>query len=120
MARRKRREDRDLRQVLEPLAAIDAQREGMADTLVLERLELRVEGHHHLGQPRALEELDLVAHLLLEVLALRRRYGPPFGHDLTAGERRDDVIDPVGDGRSEEQTSELQSLMRISSAVLCL
>src|SRR3546814_10239451 len=29
-------------------------------------------------------------------------------------------FDPVGDARSEEHTSELQSLMRISYAVLCL
>src|SRR3546814_7872410 len=30
------------------------------------------------------------------------------------------TLDPFGDGRSEEHTSELQSLMRISYAVFCL
>src|SRR3546814_17649423 len=33
----------------------------------------------------------------------------------------DDIVDPrIGKGRSEEHTSELQSLMRISYAVFCL
>src|SRR3546814_10204726 len=37
------------------------------------------------------------------------------------GRRRQDVdVGPFGDDRSEEHTSELQSLMRISYAVFCL
>src|SRR3546814_6287528 len=41
------------------------------------------------------------------------------GADL-GGERRRVVAQPVGAQRSEEHTSELQSLMRISYAVFCL
>src|SRR3546814_1214969 len=37
-----------------------------------------------------------------------------------AGSRRPCPCDPVGGWRSEEHTSELQSLMRISYAVFCL
>src|SRR3546814_9717840 len=44
--------------------------------------------------------------------------------DLTLGQRRRDLADHVRhvlvDDRSEEHTSELQSLMRISYAVFCL
>src|SRR3546814_3576740 len=39
----------------------------------------------------------------------------PDGHDATFGE-----FDPAAKHRSEEHTSELQSLMRISYAVFCL
>src|SRR3546814_9985926 len=47
--------------------------------------------------------------------------GPRF--DVTFGgrySRNDQFADQGGTGRSEEHTSELQSLMRISYAVLCL
>src|SRR3546814_8507914 len=36
------------------------------------------------------------------------------------GRRVDEVVQLVGDDRSEEHTSELQSLMRLSYAVFCL
>src|SRR3546814_5468442 len=46
------------------------------------------------------------------------------GHQLEQRRRRERVDEPGGDGdvlaRSEEHTSELQSLMRISYAVFCL
>src|SRR3546814_9107709 len=42
-------------------------------------------------------------------------------HDHPAAERRQVILQPDHKvGRSEEHTSELQSLMRISSAVFCL
>src|SRR3546814_2718253 len=44
------------------------------------------------------------------------RIGADLGCDLRLGH----CADPVGMGRSEEHTSELQSLMRISYAVFCL
>src|SRR3546814_9188029 len=43
--------------------------------------------------------------------------GPHAAHGAT-GPRR--MVRPAGDRRSEEHTSELQSLMRISYAVFCL
>src|SRR3546814_17536513 len=39
---------------------------------------------------------------------------------VVAGDPVDDALEGVVDGRSEEHTSELQSLMRISYAVFCL
>src|SRR3546814_1927111 len=47
------------------------------------------------------------------------RRSPPACREATAA-RRSDPIRPDGDSRSEEHTSELQSLMRISYAVFCL
>src|SRR3546814_5642389 len=51
----------------------------------------------------------------------------PMMNIINGGEHADNPIDvqeflvmPVGAGRSEEHTSELQSLMRISYAVFCL
>src|SRR3546814_4591923 len=41
---------------------------------------------------------------------------PRFGHDRQSAADQDQQ----GDGRSEEHTSELQSLMRISYALFCL
>src|SRR3546814_8490543 len=50
----------------------------------------------------------------------RRHHGDP-GHEAGAGSvRRDRVGDRQAAPRSEEHTSELQSLMRISYAVFCL
>src|SRR3546814_8125696 len=40
--------------------------------------------------------------------------------DVQLGLQRSDHVDVDGQGRSEEHTSELQSLMRISYAVFCL
>src|SRR3546814_9029880 len=53
---------------------------------------------------------------------LKRRYGVIFGADITLTKNLP-VAAGIGGGsadRSEEHTSELQSLMRISSAVFCL
>src|SRR3546814_6042726 len=41
-------------------------------------------------------------------------------HDQVQPQGGDDVYQPIGQQRSEEHTSELQSLMRISYAVFCL
>src|SRR3546814_5859542 len=49
--------------------------------------------------------------------ASKRRHPSSIGHALKAG---DDGDFAARHGRSEEHTSELQSLMRISYAVLCL
>src|SRR3546814_7896052 len=85
------------------------------------------------GQPvveRLPRKLQLLAELLggliglqldqLErriVIALEEGFGAPIGGDRLDGEGRARL--PV-DHRSEEHTSELQSLMRISYAVFCL
>src|SRR3546814_6910987 len=45
---------------------------------------------------------------------------PDTGHHPAADLGRDDVRQPCAASRSEEHTSELQSLMRISYAVFCL
>src|SRR3546814_6259975 len=46
---------------------------------------------------------------------------PAFLKSLeTAGIVAEPIILPAGEGRSEEHTSELQSIMRISYAVFCL
>src|SRR3546814_7681999 len=44
----------------------------------------------------------------------------PFGRWIGTGQRAHDGGRFIGHGRSEEHTSELQSLMRISYAVFCL
>src|SRR3546814_3174767 len=67
-------------------------------------------------------------HALHDEVAARRQQGSEKAADQAAagrlvhGVRRHVHADPhaVGDGRSEEHTSELQSLMRISYAVFCL
>src|SRR3546814_6354198 len=43
-----------------------------------------------------------------------------FGNERTGQARLIAALDNLGKGRSEEHTSELQSLMRISYAVFCL
>src|SRR3546814_6108641 len=53
-----------------------------------------------------------------------RCLGQPLDKEPATGTTADQIISPSGKGvtnvRSEEQTSELQSLMRISYAVFCL
>src|SRR3546814_6778286 len=61
-------------------------------------------------------EVEDVAVLDDVLLALRPHLAGFLGAILAAA--ADEVL--VGDGRSEEHTSELQSLMRISYAVFCL
>src|SRR3546814_9918603 len=54
----------------------------------------------------------------LELDALAERYGAPRPIGSDRGHTRPDL--PIIGERSEEHTSELQSLMRISYAVFCL
>src|SRR3546814_4179687 len=55
---------------------------------------------------------------LLRLALCRGRAGGRLGRDSGAGHRRGRPAEPAA--RSEEHTSELQSLMRISYAVFCL
>src|SRR3546814_10342549 len=76
------------------------------------------------GQSRGPENRDLQhqRHQGTPAAPDRMARGNPARHRLSAGteiERRDDP-DRRDRGRSEEHTSELQSLMRISYAVFCL
>src|SRR3546814_5244729 len=94
----------------------DAQRqhqahdEGDGQRLLIDAGELQAVGNHHAGQqlPAVPQLHGNDAHRLRRVAARAVER-----HDLPA---------PVGGqpGRSEEHTSELQSLMRISYAVFCL
>src|SRR3546814_6129427 len=64
---------------------------------------------------------DIPGHPAIDAAALVERLAEqarPFEPVYHLGQRGD-ALTPL-DGRSEEHTSELQSLMRISSAVLCL
>src|SRR3546814_3547438 len=62
-------------------------------------------------------EHDQRARLAREVHPLLATRGPPGTHDVALACR---TLDALRAGRSEEHTSELQSLMRISYAVFCL
>src|SRR3546814_9737115 len=72
--------------------------------------------------------LEGLSQLLTTVERVRGRFNPQLfilGVALTMFDRRNRLTDQVSDDvrevlRSEEHTSELQSLMRISYAVLCL
>src|SRR3546814_2354389 len=56
----------------------------------------------------------------------KRRYAiehtliEPFANHIRTGAEFEELVRPVEAARSEEHTSELQSLMRISYAVFCL
>src|SRR3546814_7286935 len=69
------------------------------------------------GEARAVAGLrfgkDIAARLLHDSIDGRKAKARPLAHFLGGEERLEDV-------RSEEHTSELQSLMRISYAVFCL
>src|SRR3546814_5745135 len=77
---------------------------------------------------RSAEEQVLPGHLLQPLAG----HAPPPGHVLeerhdvvgalgaAEAQQQDGVVGGFGSGRSEEHTSELQSLMRISYAVFCL
>src|SRR3546814_4617130 len=54
------------------------------------------------------------------VIERRGELPPPLGRHGIGVEQAEGVELPAGDVRSEEHTSELQSLMRISYAVFCL
>src|SRR3546814_9003739 len=104
---------RDLAPLLRRTAR--AQREGRRDRAVLVR--------HHLDRPEHVDQRHEVAvrapaagvaacDLLRVQLRVFLRHA--FGRSRLAGQVT------VGESRSEEHTSELQSLMRISYAVFCL
>src|SRR3546814_6284917 len=70
-------------------------------------------------------QLDLRGLVHLHVVKLRFleiRFDPAFlvGHDADGGKAGDHHLTDLQSVRSEEHTSELQSLMRNSYAVLCL
>src|SRR3546814_7165801 len=77
------------------------------------------------GQPRIEAVVDVALNGLHHVLKLLRGR-PPLGVDVVRQSRLKQHLDnfaedvAFADGRSEEHTSELQSLMRISYAVFCL
>src|SRR3546814_8382621 len=84
----------------------------------------RTPGPPHRAEPLALH--DAVAEFHVEALAMEK--GARQSHAVIddqqialqrEGRRRREHHHPVG-GRSEEHTSELQSLMRISYAIFCL
>src|SRR3546814_10277594 len=78
-------------------------------------LRHRMQDQLHVLERQAESKLALAQLIAAEIAGDRR--GVP---DLVDG---DDVLDPLAVGmlgRSEEHTSELQSLMRISYAVFCL
>src|SRR3546814_7096622 len=76
---------------------------------------LRQGGHQH-GERRAVVVLDAAAH------DPEPDGADPGGDAAALAQEGDDAAEVAGQraGRSEEHTSELQSLMRISYAVFCL
>src|SRR3546814_5532651 len=70
--------------------------------------------HAETGGPGGLGRIDVEARALPEIIRL------VVGHVLAARARVGGDEDHAVCGRSEEHTSELQSLMRISYAVFCL
>ena len=98
-------------QCVEAVIPIDAHGQRVTNAFVLKRLEVSVETHAPLGQPRVRLELDVVAHLLLEILDLRRRHAAHLEHDLTADHRRGDILDPVTDGSVEIDVIEMVVLV---------
>src|SRR3546814_2154256 len=72
------------------------------------------EGAVAVGHRRQLQRGDVVLH------AHRRFEDRIAAGEVIVGERKQLLADDDRNGRSEEHTSELQSLMRISYAVFCL
>src|SRR3546814_10689411 len=118
---------------------IAAQVSGSVRQITVERGDTVLEGHPlafveeadvGAGEAVASEDIDLdaVRPDLAEVLARKAKTLDASRPDAVARRRRtgqrtvrenvDDLVDP--DSRSEEHTSELQSLMRHSYAVFCL
>src|SRR3546814_8371026 len=82
------------------------------DHVLIETAEHRLA----LNDPRRFGSLDLVASDAIDSYPPFAAMGPePLGPDFTAA-----TLHAALAGRSEEHTSELQSLMRISYAVFCL
>src|SRR3546814_5207113 len=75
--------------------------EVLSESVVVQIVEMRAE-------PSAVVRHSRVHHRLVQVEAIERQVAECL------------VVDDVGLRRSEEHTSELQSLMRISYAVFCL
>src|SRR3546814_7976470 len=76
----------------------------------------------HALDPPALRHVEHVAlaEELLRALFAEDGAAVDLGGDVEGNARREVGLDGAGDDRSEEHTSELQSLMRISFAVFCL
>src|SRR3546814_1438406 len=87
------------------------------DAPFLQGVAERVGGHAGAGD---VEEHDVGLDLLrvdLDARQVAQRLREQAGVGVILGEALDIVLERIDAGRSEEQTSELQSLMRISSAV---
>src|SRR3546814_7885936 len=99
-----------------------------SDLLKLVRQRGRGRQHRHLGRDRGFARGDLVAeraqHLGLGADETNADFGAGFGESGVFGQetvtRLDRIHASFDCNRSEEHTSELQSLMRISYAVFCL
>src|SRR3546814_6920865 len=82
-------------------------------------------GQHLLHQQTGGDRLQIVVDCVDHERVVRRRFGDQIG-EARAGlagciaRGATDDLDDLGKARSEEHTSELQSLMRISYAVFCL
>src|SRR3546814_9829621 len=99
--------------------------EGRVDGAPAHRIAEHEDRHHHvvqidvLGQVQA--EQRAARYALQPVLAVGKgRLQKEEEHHLRHGQRDHRKVDAAAPDRSEEHTSELQSLMRNSYAVLCL
>src|SRR3546814_3359923 len=76
------------------------------------------------GRPTADQRLSFTSERERSIARVRSISALPCSaiafHSALVWHTRRDIIDPVATSRSEEHTSELQSLMRISYAVFCL
>src|SRR3546814_9921494 len=83
----------------------------------------KVEEHHLHHDGRAADELDVGEgeHVQQAVAVGPHEPGDEADHEATGKpDDGDEYVEPRAAERSEEHTSELQSLMRISYAVFCL
>src|SRR3546814_8762238 len=109
--------DKDSRLLLRAASAVPAQRQQAR----LARRSLRnpkQRAHAQLRHLRLIQHGDLNAQVAKRLAPLDKALGVKdvrrFGHQFAR------ELHPIGKRRSEEHTSELQSLMRISYAVFCL
>ena len=84
-----RLDDGDLRQRLRALPLVDRQEQRLAHAHVVERLLLVVGRHHVAAVPVALLHRDLVAELLHQLVARRRRQRPEFQRGAVGADRVD-------------------------------
>src|SRR3546814_10728084 len=89
--------------------------------------DLERQGQRGLSDPRSADEkrvgspLQATAEQFVDLgIAARRKLSLEFGVMLGSDEARENPEPAFGDDRSEEHTSELQSLVRNSYAVFCL